>query len=340
MSATRPGWLAPRCRHRRHLHRPRLGGRRDRRGARRQAPHHAQGPRAGRRAGRAPPARRGGRGARGRAHAHPRHHAGHQCADRAQGRPHRAAHDGGLSRRPRDRPRGPLRHVRPLHRSAGAARPAPPAPRGRRAAATPTGACCTPLDVASARAAIGRAARAGRRGGRDLPAARVPQPRSTSEPSRGLVAEMAPGLPVSRSSEVVPEIREYERTSTTVGQRLRDAAHGPLPRRSRAEDREHGHPRRLLHHAVVRRHRHAGHGQARAGAARRVGSGRGRPRRGPRWRARRARIACSRSTWAAPPRRPASSTAASRCSRASSRWRGRTASRRARACPSACPSSS
>jgi len=31
-----------------------------------------------------------------------------------------------------------------------------------------------------------------------------------------LVAEMAPDLPVSRSSEVVPEIREYERTSTTV----------------------------------------------------------------------------------------------------------------------------
>ena len=31
-----------------------------------------------------------------------------------------------------------------------------------------------------------------------------------------LVAEQAPGLPVSRSSEVVPEIREYERTSTTV----------------------------------------------------------------------------------------------------------------------------
>jgi N-methylhydantoinase A len=31
-----------------------------------------------------------------------------------------------------------------------------------------------------------------------------------------LVRELAPGLPVSRSSEVVPEIREYERTSTTV----------------------------------------------------------------------------------------------------------------------------
>ena len=31
-----------------------------------------------------------------------------------------------------------------------------------------------------------------------------------------LVAQMAPGLPVSCSSEVVPEIREFERTSTTV----------------------------------------------------------------------------------------------------------------------------
>ena len=31
-----------------------------------------------------------------------------------------------------------------------------------------------------------------------------------------LVARIAPGLPVSRSSEVVPEIREFERTSTTV----------------------------------------------------------------------------------------------------------------------------
>ncbi len=31
-----------------------------------------------------------------------------------------------------------------------------------------------------------------------------------------LVSEMAPGLPVSRSSDIVPEIREFERTSTTV----------------------------------------------------------------------------------------------------------------------------
>src|SRR6266566_1624934 len=32
-----------------------------------------------------------------------------------------------------------------------------------------------------------------------------------------LCAELAPGVPVSTSSEVVPEIREYERTSTTCG---------------------------------------------------------------------------------------------------------------------------
>src|SRR5437667_412871 len=31
-----------------------------------------------------------------------------------------------------------------------------------------------------------------------------------------LVGELAPGVPVSCSSDVVPEIREYERTSTTA----------------------------------------------------------------------------------------------------------------------------
>ena len=78
--------------------------------------------------------------------------------------------------------------------------------------------------------------------------------------------------------------------------------------------------------------------QARADPARRVGARGGGARGGAHGAARSAWTACSPSTWAAPPPRPASSTAASRCWRASSRSRGPTASRRAPACRSACRS--
>ncbi len=72
-----------------------------------------------------------------------------------------------------------------------------------------------PLDVASARAAIGRLLADG------VEAVAISLLHAYRNPVHEealarLVAEMAPGLPVACSSEVVPEIREYERTSTTA----------------------------------------------------------------------------------------------------------------------------
>src|SRR4029453_10084995 len=70
-----------------------------------------------------------------------------------------------------------------------------------------------PLDVASARAAIGRLLAEG------IEAVAISLLHAYRNPVHEealvrLVTEMAPGLPVACSSEVVPEIREYERTST------------------------------------------------------------------------------------------------------------------------------
>ena len=72
-----------------------------------------------------------------------------------------------------------------------------------------------PLDVASARAAIARLLADG------VEAVAISLLHAYRNPVHEetlarLVAEMAPGLPVACSSEVVPEIREYERTSTTA----------------------------------------------------------------------------------------------------------------------------
>ena len=108
-----------------------------------------------------------------------------------------------------------------------------------------------------------RPARRGRRGRRDLAAPRLSQSRPRAGARARSSPQMAPGLPVSCSSEVVPEIREYERTSTTVANVYVMPLMAPLPRRPRAEARRAGHPGPLLHHAVLGRHRDAGHRQAR-----------------------------------------------------------------------------
>src|SRR5688500_14025320 len=77
------------------------------------------------------------------------------------------------------------------------------------------GSVLTPLDGASAREAIAALL------ARGVEAIAISLLHAYRNPTHelevaALVAEMAPGLPVSRSSEIVPEIREFERTSTTV----------------------------------------------------------------------------------------------------------------------------
>src|SRR6266849_5774916 len=74
----------------------------------------------------------------------------------------------------------------------------------------------TPLEDASARAAIGTL----REAGAEAIAICLLHAYGNPVHERALeklCAELAPGVPVSTSSEVVPEIREYERTSTTCG---------------------------------------------------------------------------------------------------------------------------
>src|SRR5713101_3215718 len=98
--------------------------------------------------------------------------------------------------------------------------PAPLVPRHLRLEVTERmaagGRVLTPLDEASARAAIARL----REGGVEAIAICLLHAYGNPVHERALeklCAELAPGVPVSTSSEVVPEIREYERTSTTCG---------------------------------------------------------------------------------------------------------------------------
>ena len=60
-----------------------------------------------------------------------------------------------------------------------------------------------------------RAGRGRRRGGHRLPANSYANP-DHERAVRAIVARVAPGLPVSLSSDVLPEFREYERAVTTV----------------------------------------------------------------------------------------------------------------------------
>src|SRR5262245_9955044 len=96
--------------------------------------------------------------------------------------------------------------------------PSPLVPRHLRLAVTERmmadGRVLTPLDPASARAAIERLRTAG------VEAVAICLLHAYRNPAheralRDICAELLPGVPASCSSDVVPEIREYERTSTT-----------------------------------------------------------------------------------------------------------------------------
>ncbi len=98
--------------------------------------------------------------------------------------------------------------------------PAPLVPRHLRLEVTERmrgdGSVLTPLDEPSARAAIAKLREAG------VEAIAICLLHAYRNPVHErllakLCEEIAPGVPVSTSSEVVPEIREYERTSTTCG---------------------------------------------------------------------------------------------------------------------------
>ena len=124
------------------------------------------------------------------------------------------------------------REIRYAAYDAFAQMPEPLVPRERRLEVDERlradGSVLAPLDEAQARAAVRELARLG------VESVAVCLLNSFENPAhelalKRLLAEEFPAASVSISYEVLPQIREYERTSTTVDQRLRQAAHRDLP---------------------------------------------------------------------------------------------------------------
>ena len=145
----------------------------------------------------------------------PRHHGRLQRDPGAQGRARRPDHHQGLPRRAGDPHLAHAEALRP--------RPGPSRRRWSSAICARWSTSGSTTRAGRARARPGRrrarrrcAARRERRGDRGLPDQFVRQSgaRADAEGDRSL--RKAPGLPVSISFEVLPEIKEYERTSTTV----------------------------------------------------------------------------------------------------------------------------
>ena len=175
---------------------------------------------------------------------HPRHDAGHERADRAQGGADRAAGQRGVPRFARDRPRAPLRSLRPA--TGDAASPGAARAPLRRAGAHAR----RRLDPAGARSRRGvrRAAgpRAGRgrdRGGRHRLPQQLRQPRAGATRAGGRAARRAryPRLDLLRRGAGDPGVRA---DLDDRGQRLRPGPGRALPARSGGAAGAGGIPRR------------------------------------------------------------------------------------------------
>ena len=117
------------------------------------------------------------------------------------------------------------------------------------------GSVLTPLDPDEVLRAGRRAARRGRRGGRGLPAAHLSQSGARAGGRRAAARARARDRLSRCRRRWSPEIREYERTSTTLRQRLRAGRRRALPARARAAPARARHRRRSVRHALDRRHR-------------------------------------------------------------------------------------
>ena len=118
-----------------------------------------------------------------------------------------------------------------------------------------------------------------RRVARGVPAAQLCRTRRTKQRVREIVARIAPQLPISLSCEVLPEIGEYERTSTTVINAYLQPVAGSYLAQPGGRSGRDGRTRAGARHAVQRRH-HVGAGrQLAADPHCGVGSSRGGDRR-------------------------------------------------------------
>ena len=180
-----------------------------------------------------------------------RHDRGHQRPAGASRRAHGVDHHRGLPGHHRDRPAGPRLAVRPdqapAHRrwcrgtcgswsGSGWVRPA--------SSSRSTG--------DSLAAAVDAVAAAERRGGRGVPAVRLPAPRARACGRCRRCGNDCPTCAVSLSCEVLPEFREYERMSTTVADAYLRPRLSALPQQAGGQVGR-GRAARAAGHAVLRR---------------------------------------------------------------------------------------
>ena len=235
----------------------------------------------------------------------PRHDARHQRADRAPGRADRADHDARASAtcsRCGREMRYDIYDLAPRRCPTRSCRAALRFEVDERLPAD--GASLTPLDRRRRSRRSAARSRDGRRGGGGLLPARLHERRARASIAGAACASGAGADGHRCPASVAPEIREYERTSTTVAnayvQPLARALPARLERRAAATR---GFDQRLLPDALERRHHDARRGDALPDPARRVGPG-GRRARGGHWTAScSASPTWSRSTWAARPPR-------------------------------------
>ena len=216
------------------------------------------------------------------------------AADRAD----RARHDGDHERRAHraaahDRPardEGLPRRARAAQRRCARRRTTTACSRRRRSCRATCGSASTSASTAPAsrgdpalaeddvRAAVRALPRRGRRGRRDLVHALARGRRRTSARARDLCRELLPDAYVTASSDLLPQVRYYDRTSTTVLNAYVGPIITPLPRRADGAPGRARLRRRAADHAVERRRRDARRGRP-SGPRSRCSRGRRRARR-------------------------------------------------------------
>ena len=203
-----------------------------------------------------------------------RHHRRHQCPAGAQGRAHRGHHHARLSRRAGDAPPRPAAAPGAVGRFRARRR------RDMRIeVAERTLADGTIRDGGRPRRgprAAQRLARTGRAGGRDRLHQRLRQPGQRTCRRAAAVRAIWPNPDVATSREILPEIREFERASTTA---LNAYLQPVVALSGQARTALQRRPSRAVPHRAVQWRRHVDRdGAAAAGAHRAIGPGGGRHR--------------------------------------------------------------
>ena len=208
------------------------------------------------------------------------HHGRHQRHPGGARRPRRAHHHARLPRRAGAAALRPRRPLRPVPGCAGRSHPAPPPLRDHRAhrrRRRSRHAAGRGRDRCADRRTQGRA----RRGAWPSPCCSASSTPSTSAGWAQRLRAALPGIPIYLSCEVLPEIKEFERTSTTAVCAYVGPILASYLARPGGDDARPG-PAAALRHGLQRRHPGSRRGRGHAGDGRRIGPGRRRGGGGPR----------------------------------------------------------